>query len=243
LRAERAKSVTGLSTINTQLSTFPRRVVPELLDGLPPDDPEALRSRRDLRMINGLMGNFRWVEKAIFEALGPGPLGFDRRLAQPPRQIIEIGAGEGRLCRRLSARLKGAKVLGIDFAPAPEDLPAEIAWRQGDLFAALSECRADVLFGTMILHHFPDEELRQLGELLRRFRVICFCEPWRASLPHIWGGLMWPVIGRVTRHDMSVSINAGFRPGELPALLGLKDWRVRESVDWRGSVRLLASKK
>lgn len=236
-------SVSGLSTITTQLSTFPRRVVPELLDGLPPDDPEARRSRRDLRMINGLMGNFRWVEKGIFRALGPGVLSFDRRLAQPPLQIIEIGAGEGRLCRKLAIRFKDAKVLGIDFAPAPEDLPEEIAWRQGDLFAALSECAADVLVGTMILHHFPDEELRQLGDLLRKFSVICFCEPWRAAWPHIWGGLMWPVIGRVTRHDMSVSINAGFRPGELPALLGLNDWRVRESVDWRGSVRLLAWKK
>ncbi|MFZ4683236.1 MAG: class I SAM-dependent methyltransferase [Terrimicrobiaceae bacterium] len=215
-------------------------MVPELLDGLPPDDPEARRSRWDLRLINGLMGNFRWVEKGLVEALGSGVVGFDRRLAQPPLQVIEIGAGEGRLCRKLSRRFMHVKVTGIDLAPRPDDLPAEIAWKREDLVSALSGCRADIVVGTMILHHFPDEELRQLGELLRKFPVICFCEPWRATLPHVWGGLMWPFIGKVTRHDMRVSIDAGFRPGELPGLLGLKNWQVRESVDWRGSVRLLA---
>ncbi len=218
-------------------------MLPELLDGLHPDDPEARRSRRDLRVINGLMGNFRWIEKGIVEALGPSAFFVDRRLAQPPLQIVEIGAGEGRLCRRLCARFADARMLGIDLAPPPEDLPAEIEWKQGDLFAALPGCRADVLVGVMILHHFPEEQLRQFGDLLRNFSVICFCEPWRAVLPHVWSGLMWPWIGKVTRHDMPVSINAGFRPGELPALLELKNWRVRESVDWRGSLRLLAWKE
>ena len=36
---------------------WPRRVIAELLDELPPDDPRALRSRRDLRLINRIMGH------------------------------------------------------------------------------------------------------------------------------------------------------------------------------------------
>ena len=39
----------------------PRVVIPELLDHLPADEPEALRSRRDLRRVNWLMGNERWL--------------------------------------------------------------------------------------------------------------------------------------------------------------------------------------
>ena len=34
-----------------------RIVQPELLDALPPDDPRAVRSRRDLRRVNAWMRN------------------------------------------------------------------------------------------------------------------------------------------------------------------------------------------
>jgi hypothetical protein len=49
----------------------------------------------------------------------------------------------------------------------------------------------------------------------------------------------------VTRHDMPASIRAGFRRGELPALLGLdsKKWILRELSHWRGSLRLVASRR
>ena len=40
-----------------------RQIVPEILDSLSGDDPGALRSRRDLRLINFLMGNERWILK------------------------------------------------------------------------------------------------------------------------------------------------------------------------------------
>ena len=44
-----------------------RLLVPEILDGLPPEDPEARRSRRDLRRINFLMGNERWIARQVRE--------------------------------------------------------------------------------------------------------------------------------------------------------------------------------
>ncbi|MEO1844804.1 MAG: hypothetical protein ABGZ37_11065, partial [Akkermansiaceae bacterium] len=62
-----------------------RVVQPELLDELPFDDPDALRSRRDLRFINGVMGNFRWMR---------------RRLAgRAEGRVIELGAGDGAFLR------------------------------------------------------------------------------------------------------------------------------------------------
>jgi hypothetical protein len=54
---------------------------------------------------------------------------------------------------------------------------------------------------------------------------------------------MRPFCGKVTRHDLHVSIDAGFVSGELSRLLGLESWHVEESVDWRGSLRLLAWKE
>lgn len=204
-----------------------KRVVhPEILDGLAAEDPAALRSRRDLRLINATMGNFRWVERQV-----------DRLPAGA--SVVEIGAGEGILSRRLARRFPKKTLAAVDLAPTPSCLTG-VDWRQGDLFQILPEISSDVVLGVMILHHFSAAQLAELGRGLGKFSVICFCEPRRACLPLVWGGLLWPFIGAVTRHDMPVSVRAGFRPGELAGLLGLEKWRIEESVDWRGSLRLVA---
>lgn len=203
-----------------------RVVRPEILDGLAADDPEARRSRRDLRWINATMGNFRWVERQV------GRLPAEASL-------VEIGAGEGILSTRLVGKFPGKKLAAVDLVPAPSGLNG-VDWRQGDLFQILPEVSADAVLGVMIVHHFSDAQLADLGRVLADFSMICLCEPWRAVLPQVWGGLMWPLVGRVTRHDLPVSVRAGFRPGELAWLLGLEKWRVEESVDWRGSLRLVA---
>lgn len=203
-----------------------RVVEPEILDRLPADDPSARRSRRDLRLINAMMGNFRWVERQV--ARTPGA-----------ESLVEIGAGEGRLCRRLSRRFPDKKLTGIDLVPCPEGIGGA-KWLRGDLFELLPASHGDVLIGVMIVHHFSSKELQVLGETLASFRGVILCEPWRAFLPQVWGGLMWPVVGKVTRHDLPVSVRAGFRPGELPKLLKLENWKIEESVDWRGSMRLMA---
>lgn len=202
-----------------------RVVQPEILDGLPPDDPEALRSRRDLRRLNAAMGNFRWVERKVGELA-------------PAGGIVEIGAGEGVLSERLARRLPGRSITGIDLAPDPK-LP-DVNWRQGDLFRILPELSAEVLVGVMIVHHFSSGQLSALGGLLGNFRAVVLCEPWRSPIPKAWGGLAWPFVGKVTRHDLPASVRAGFKPGEIPAALGLEKWRIGESVDWRGSIRMVA---
>lgn len=203
-----------------------RVVHPEILDRLAPGDPAARRSRRDLRLINAMMGNFRWVERQI------------DRLPEA-ESLVEIGAGEGKLCARLAKKFPGKRLAGIDLAPKPAGLSG-VTWRQGDLFQILEECPSDILLGVMIIHHFRDEQLRELGRALAASRMVILCEPWRALLPQIWGGLMWPIVGEVTRHDLPVSVRAGFRSGELPGLLQLEGWKIEESVDWRGSIRMVA---
>jgi hypothetical protein len=208
----------------------------EILDHLPADDPSALRGRRDLRTINALMGNVRWMRRALRRAT--------KRTGRRQRlRLIELGAGDGRLCRKVSRWFPTAAITGLDLVPRPDGLPDVIFWRQGDLLDRLPDCEGDGLFGVMILHHFPDEKVARIGQMAGDYRMLCFCEPWRARFPHLLGLLMRPFCGAVTRHDLHASIDAGFVPGELPGLLGLRCWKIEESVDWRGSLRLVAWKE
>jgi SAM-dependent methyltransferase len=210
----------------------------EILDYLPANDPSAVRARLDLRTINALMGNNRWVKQALRRAVDqPG-----RLLVNGKPCFVEIGAGDGRLCRKLANWFPGSKVIGLDLAPRPGELSEAISWRQGDLFDELPGCAGEALVGVMILHHFSDESLVKLGRMLRDYKIVCFCEPWRVRFPHFLGLLMRPFCGKVARHDLPASIDAGFVSGELPYLLGLEGWHLEESVDWRGSLRLLGWK-
>ncbi len=175
------------------------------------------------------MGNAAWVRASL-------------AMAQPSK-IAEIGAGEGVLCRSMARWQPRAEVVGVDRVQRPADFPANIGWRRGDLFEELPSCRADTVVGVMILHHFTEERLDELGGILREARTLYFCEPWRSGLARFWGNCLHPWMSEVTQHDMPASIGAGFLKGELPRWLGLGSWRVEETIDWRGSIRLRAWKE
>jgi hypothetical protein len=207
-----------------------RRLVPELLDSLEVTDPRAIRSRRDLRLINTFLGNERWIARRA------------REHSNTIRHLAELGAGEGTLTTRLHHTLPAATVTGIDLAPRPQKLPSRIGWVRGDFFETLAGVDADCCAGNLILHHFRDEDLAKLGGILARFRLLVFAEPLRTPLTLALARLALPLASDVTKHDMPASIRAGFRPGELPHLLGLDPtlWRVEEMASRRGSIRLIA---
>ena len=211
----------------------PRVVIPELLDHLPADEPDARRSRRDLRRINFLMGNERWVCRTVSQFPN-----------QANRGIVEIGAGDGMLCTKLAALFPQASVAAYDLAPRPSKLAAHVEWRQGDIFASPAPASGGVLVANLFLHHFEGNALTTLGKWFENFEVLVFNEPDRARLPHLLGGTLHPWINRVTRHDLHVSIRAGFAAGEISRLLGLAAgrWQTRESSTWRGARRVVAFK-
>lgn len=210
-----------------------RVIIPEILDSLDPADPRAVRSRRDLRLIDLFLGNSRWIVRQL------------KKQTPPPARVIEIGAGAGDLCRKIQTALPFSTVTGLDLIQRPKNLPSSIQWIGGDFFQTLPKIDASACVGSLILHHFPNEALRDLGACLQSFRSLIFCEPLRARLPLFFSKLSSPIAGEVTRHDMPASIRAGFHPGELPALLGLnpKKWSARESSHWRGVLRLVASQR
>ena len=97
------------------------------------------------------------------------------------------------------------------------------------------------MIASLFLHHFEGPALTALGRWMENFKVGIFNEPDRAHLPHMLGGLMHPWINRVTRHDMHVSIRAGFASGEIQEGLRLdpRDWKFEETSTWRGARRVV----
>lgn len=208
---------------------FPRTVQPEILDGLPPEAAEARRSRADLRRIHTLMGNERWARGRV------------AREAPAGGGIVDLGAGDGHLCGALARR--GFAVTGCDLVARPGALPESVTWKAGDIRQTLPGLKGDVAVAVLFLHHFEGPALATLGHTLRgNFHTLIVCEPLRHRLALAEGTLLLPFVNRVTRHDMMVSIRAGFLPGELPTLLGLRDggWEWREWTTLLGALRLVA---
>ena len=207
-----------------------RILTAELLDHLDPADPRAVRSRRDLRMLDGFLGNSRWILRCLKHFCGQ------------PGGVVELGSGEGQLCRRIRTLYPTCDITGLDRISRPEGLPPSIRWVSGDFLETLLTVEADVCCGSLILHHFDTPDLQRIGREFRRFPLLLFTEPHRGSLPLRMAGLASPFAGEVTRHDMPASIRAGLRKGELAPLLGLDParWEIRERVTRRGTLRFAA---
>jgi methyltransferase family protein len=216
---------------------WPRRLVPELLDELMPDDPRALRSRRDLRVVNRIMGHTGILSRALDTVVPNGPL-----------RLIELGAGDGTLLGRLALlrarRWPRAIVTLLDMNPTvtPATLAAlRAAGWNVDVVAAdalewLEQSPRDrdaVLFANLFVHHFEGERLARLlaGIAAHAHAFVC-CEPRRARLALLGSHLLWALgCNDVTRHDAVVSVHAGFRDRELGAAWpsGTGRWDIAET--------------
>src|SRR5581483_8821352 len=179
-----------------------RILEPELLDSLPPDHPDALHNRRDLRLTNRIAGTHRWFGRVLPPLLLPG----DRAL--------ELGAGTGELGCALARR--GLRVDGLDLWPRPADWPAGARWHRADLRSFDGYGDYAVVMGNLILHQFSEAELAGLGAAVRGARAIVACEPARTRVSQVLFRVLGPLLGanRVTLHDARVSIAAGFRGDE-----------------------------
>jgi hypothetical protein len=210
-----------------------RIVSPEQLDSLPHTDAAAIRSRRELRWINWIMGNHRWMAREL------------KLRAAPGARVLELGAGDGGLLEvvRASGGVEASRWNAVDLAPVPEGWPAEAGWHQRDVFSATPLPGAEVVVANLFLHHFEAEGLMRIGGLLpAECRLILASEPARYVVHRVQGGwLGWLAdFHAVTRHDMRCSIEAGFRGAELPDLLGLNGWRVRVWSTLLGAYRMCA---
>lgn len=211
-----------------------RALEPEWLDTLPPEDPRALRSRRDLRRVNAWMGQSRILLRLLGLSMGEWR----------PRSIIELGSGDGafmlRLARALSPRWPGVRVTLVDrqevVAPATVGAIESLGWLvrvvTADVFDALeaTEGGSDAIVANLFLHHFSDTALQRLlalaAELAPRFVA---CEPRRSTVALTASRLLWAIgCNSVTRHDAVVSVRAGFTGRELSRLWPKQAWTLQE---------------
>ena len=193
-----------------------------------------MHSRRDLRLINRVVGTHRWFERTL------------PSLARPPERLLELGAGEGELLAHLAAR--GLRADGLDLWPRPAALPAAQAWHRADLRHFDGFADYQVVLGNLIFHQFSDAELAALGNKLHSSaRVIVASEPARRRVSQTLFATFAPLFraNYVTLHDARVSIAAGFRGEELPRALGLDPahWSWRCSTSWLGTYRMVATRR
>jgi hypothetical protein len=199
-----------------------RCVLPELLDELAAEDPRAIRSRRDLRRVNRLMGSHAILLRALDPLV----------TASASPRLVELGAGDGtavlRLARSRAQRWPIVKALLVDQRPVVEPSTLgeirELGWPVDvvatdalDWLARQPASHSDVVFANLFVHHFDNERLARLlnGIAAIAHAFVC-CEPRRshavASASRLLG-----LIGcnDVSRHDAVRSVHAGFRDDEL----------------------------
>jgi hypothetical protein len=202
-----------------------RVVEPEILDSLDANDPAAIRSRKDLRLINWFMRGEAWIvqQLASFENL---------------RKVVELGAGDGHLARLIKEKFPEVEVIAVDLIDRPSGVPNEIEWRSENVLQSDCYDSETVVVANLFIHHLDEEALYKLGDKISPCRAILMAEPHRYWFSKLVGFTTFPFINHVTKHDMMVSIDAGFRFGELAGLINV-DWHWDERLGL-GSVRSMA---
>ena len=200
-----------------------RIIEPELLDELPPGDPRAAGSRRDLRRLNAWMRNHAIMANALQTAVN----------GRAPGPIVELGAGDGdfllRVARRLSSlevparssrdgpnrpavggtglRATGAwnevnvTLLDRQKVVTPQTLAAfaSLGWRAEAVVADIFDWSqtpvpAEIVIVNEVLHHFDDARLAGLFRAVAgRTRLFIAIEPRRAPWPLFCSRLLWAI--------------------------------------------------
>jgi len=227
-----------------------RCVEPEWLDELPADDPRAQRSRRDLRRVNWVMGQGLIIRRVLA-----------RTVVSPPRVVVELGAGDGRLmlhlARRLSTDWPGVKVVLLDrqglVTKQTLEAFASLGWEAtvvtADLFDWLADPpvrETDIIVMNLVIHHFSAEQLKGLfARAALHTRLFLACEPRRSAFASMGSLMLWALgCNDVTRHDAVLSVRAGFTGKELSGLWPVDEgWRLEERAAGLFSHCFLAVRK
>jgi len=200
-----------------------RIVEPEWLDELPADDPQAVRSRRDLCRVNAWMRHHAIMAGTLRNHLN----------GRSPEQIVELGAGDGNfllgVAQKLSVRRPNVNVTLLDRQNivTPQKLAAftALGWRAEAVIADVFDWSqtngpAEVVMANLFLHHFDDARLVGLFRAIAaRARLFIALEPRRAAWPLFCSRLLGAIgCNGVTRHDAVLSVRAGFIGDELSRL-------------------------
>ncbi len=227
-----------------------RDVQPELLDTLPPQSYEAVRSRKDLRRINRMMGHAGMLFRTIRPLLkGNGT---------QPWRVADLGSGDARLTASLWRRLPippvGSTLTLLDHWNIADPAAVAALERKGwqvevveqNVMAWLEEHtgpRLDLIYANLFIHHFDSGALQELlNRISTHAESFVALEPRRSSLSQLGAYLIrWIGCHPVTQIDANRSVLAGFCENEVSRAWGTKpDWRVHEEDAGFFSHRFLA---
>jgi hypothetical protein len=206
-----------------------RVVQPEILDELPPDDPCAMRSRRDLRRVNAWMGNHS-IMAGTLKDISIGV----------PRQITELGCGDGdfllQVARMTNWQNVDATLLDLQQNVSAETLAgfSKLGWRAKAVVADVldwPQSTVEAVVANLFLHHFEDGELKELLRIIAaRAKLFIAVEPERLHFSFACAQMLRLIgCGKVTRHDAEKSIAAGFVHTEISALWpDTQSWQLTE---------------
>ena len=217
-----------------------RRIVePEILDHLDVNDPEAIASRKDLHLLNRIMGHASIMNRAFDES---DIFGLP---SSRPVRIADLGGGDGslllHLARSWSAKGIRANAHIIDrhdlIDPDTKNSFCELGWTVEPVIdevvhwmTAVSE-PVDWILVNLFLHHFDREGIEDIFRFAcERSRLFISCEPRRNHFS-LSSSRLVGLLGcnRVTRNDAVISVRAGFAESELSQLWPQKEsWKLTE---------------
>lgn len=217
------------------MMTF-RVVTAETLDHLAPNDPAAMRSRRDLVRVHRAMRTRRIVSKGWQSVVST-------ECASAPLRILEIGAGDGTLllgvAQSLAPHWPRVQLTLLDRVDIVDSVTlaayAKLGWTTRVVVADVldwaarpdeaapgqesgrSSPRWDLVSTALFLHHFEGDQLDLLLSVIAsRSDRFFACEPKR-SWQALAASRLVGAIGAnaVTREDAVLSVRAGFRAHEI----------------------------
>jgi SAM-dependent methyltransferase len=193
------------------------------------DDRSAAANLRDLARINRWLGAQRVAMRLLAEHAGWAE----------NFSLLDVGAASGDLGAAVQARFPQARVVSVDRqvrnlrGAAQPKLAADafaLPFRPGEF---------DFVYCSLLLHEYPDAEVRQLLRGLWRLagRALIALDLFRHPLAyHFLPATRWLFRWHeVTAHDGPASVAAAFRPDELRRLAaraGLRQTRVRVHWPW-----------
>lgn len=176
----------------------------EILEGNGIPEAAASRSYRELAIIHRLLGNTRY----LIRALRNDPL--------PVRRVLDIGCGRGDVLGCVTRAL-GVEGIGIDLSTSQKGaLPILKADAVHDLLPD-----ADVAYSTFVAHHLCDGNLirmvRNVGRSCRRFIML---DVVRCCVPlALFRICVAPFVSATTAADGQTSIRRAYTASELSAVV------------------------
>ena len=212
----------------------------ELLDRPDCEQPLAERSYRFMRLVNRIGGGTRVVRRFLAKEISTASV-------KRPVRILDLGSGCGDIPLSV-ARWAAKHGRHVEFtclehnagalALARQGLASArcntIELTQGDLFTYRPGREYDYAVGSMVLHHFSQQEIGRLVTHLRGFvtKALLINDLQRCALNYAACYVLTLGSDPVVRHDALLSIRRGFRSRELQGFLETHDTTSTVGTAW-----------